>query len=71
MLACYAIKSKKKRSFYVRYEYGDAYRSLRSAIDELYAAKLLGTNIFRLGVRPSTSCCIAGPGRTSAARKRG
>jgi NADH-quinone oxidoreductase subunit F len=63
MLACYAIKSS-KAFFYIRYEYGDAYRSLRSAIDEMYAAKLLGSNIFG-----STSFCTAGPGRISAARK--
>src|SRR3954454_24711324 len=40
MLACYAIKSR-KAFFYVRYEYGDAYRSLHGAIDELYKEKLL------------------------------
>jgi NADH-quinone oxidoreductase subunit F len=45
MLACYAIKSE-KAFFYVRYEYGDAYRSLRQAIDEMYAAGILGKNIF-------------------------
>jgi NADH-quinone oxidoreductase subunit F len=44
MLACYAIKSK-CAYFYVRYEYGDAFRSLESAIGELYAAGLLGRNI--------------------------
>jgi NADH-quinone oxidoreductase subunit F len=48
MLACYAIKSR-KAFFYIRYEYGDAYRSLRSAIDEMYAAGLLGQNIFNSG----------------------
>src|SRR5262245_44353443 len=41
MLACYAIKSK-CAYFYVRYEYGDPYRSLQAAIDELSEAKLLG-----------------------------
>ncbi|VTT97227.1 nadh dehydrogenase : NADH-quinone oxidoreductase, F subunit OS=Planctomyces limnophilus (strain ATCC 43296 / DSM 3776 / IFAM 1008 / 290) GN=Plim_3862 PE=4 SV=1: Complex1_51K: SLBB: NADH_4Fe-4S [Gemmataceae bacterium] len=44
MLACYAIKSR-CAYFYVRYEYGDSYRSMQAAIDELYAAKLLGKNI--------------------------
>jgi len=48
MLACYAIKSQ-KAFFYVRYEYGDAFRSLTSAIDELYAAGLLGQNILNSG----------------------
>ncbi|MFM8273655.1 MAG: NADH-quinone oxidoreductase subunit NuoF, partial [Gemmata sp.] len=45
MLACYAIKSQ-KAFFYVRYEYGDSYRSLQAAVDELYAAGLLGNGIF-------------------------
>jgi NADH-quinone oxidoreductase subunit F len=45
MLACYAIKSQ-KAFFYVRYEYGEAFRSLTLAIDELYAAGLLGPNLF-------------------------
>jgi NADH-quinone oxidoreductase subunit F len=48
MLACYAIKSQ-KAFFYVRYEYGDAFRALTSAIDELYAAALLGPNILGSG----------------------
>src|SRR5205823_12311317 len=41
MLACYAIKSR-CAYFYVRYEYGAAYRTLQAAIDECYAAGLLG-----------------------------
>src|SRR6266700_7575066 len=44
MLACYAIKSQ-RAFFYVRYEYGDSFRSLTSAIDDLYVAGLLGQNI--------------------------
>ena len=44
MLACYAIRSS-AAYFYIRYEYGDAYRSMQAAIDELYEAKLLGKNI--------------------------
>ena len=44
MLACYAIKSS-NAYFYIRHEYGDAYRSMQAAIDELYEAKLLGKNI--------------------------
>jgi NADH-quinone oxidoreductase subunit F len=44
MLACYAIKSR-CAYFYLRYEYGDAYRTLQAAVDELYAAGLLGKNI--------------------------
>jgi NADH-quinone oxidoreductase subunit F len=48
MLACYAIKSQ-KAFFYVRYEYGDAYRSLESAVGEMYAAGLLGQNILGSG----------------------
>jgi NADH-quinone oxidoreductase subunit F len=48
MLACYAIKSK-CAFFYVRYEYGDAFRALESAVGELYAAGLLGKNILGSG----------------------
>lgn len=44
MLACYAIKSP-TAYFYVRYEYGDAFRVLQAAIDECYAAGLFGQNI--------------------------
>ncbi len=48
MLACYAIKSK-CAFFYVRYEYGDAFRALESAVGELYTAGLLGRNILGSG----------------------
>jgi NADH-quinone oxidoreductase subunit F len=48
MLACYAIKAK-CAFYYVRYEYGDAFRTTQAAIDELYAAKLLGKNILGSG----------------------
>jgi len=48
MLACRAIKSK-CAYFYIRYEYGLAYRVLQSAIDELYQAGLLGKNILGSG----------------------
>ena len=48
MLACYAIKSA-KAFFYIRYEYGDAYRSLNQALEELYAAGRLGSNILGSG----------------------
>src|SRR5271170_5247566 len=44
ILACYAIRSS-RAYFYIRYEYGRSYRNLQSAIDELYAAGLLGQNI--------------------------
>jgi len=48
MLGCYAIKSQ-CAYFYIRYEYGDAYRTLQAAIDECYAAGLLGKNIHGTG----------------------
>ena len=48
MLACYAIKSQ-KAFFYVRYEYGDSFRTLQAAIREVYNAKLLGKNILGSG----------------------
>jgi len=44
LLACYAIKCE-RAYFYIRYEYGTAYRTLQAAIDECYAAGLLGKNI--------------------------
>lgn len=49
MLACYAIRSQ-TAYFYIRYEYGHAYRRLQAAIDELYEAGLLGKNILGSGV---------------------
>lgn len=48
MLASYAIKSQ-CAYFYIRYEYGDAFRTLQAAIDECYAAGLLGKNILNSG----------------------
>jgi NADH-quinone oxidoreductase subunit F len=44
LLTCYAVKAK-VAYFYLRYEYGVAYRNLQKAIDELYANNLLGKNI--------------------------
>src|SRR5579864_8432505 len=41
VLTCHAIRST-CAYFYIRYEYGDAYRILQGAIDELYAAGILG-----------------------------
>src|ERR1051326_4519255 len=43
VLTCHAIKSR-CAYFYIRYEYGDAFRILQGAIDELYAAGVLGKN---------------------------
>lgn len=48
LLACYAFKAR-TAFFYVRYEYGDAFRSLQGAVAELYAAGLLGDNILGSG----------------------
>lgn len=44
MIAAFAIHAT-TAYYYIRYEYGDSYRATQSAIDELYAAKLLGQNI--------------------------
>jgi NADH-quinone oxidoreductase subunit F len=44
LLAAYATRAT-VAYIYVRYEYGKAYRTLRHAIDELYAHNLLGRNI--------------------------
>jgi NADH-quinone oxidoreductase subunit F len=47
-IACYAIKSQKSY-IYLRFEYGKCYRVLQTAIDECYAAGLLGKNILGSG----------------------
>jgi NADH-quinone oxidoreductase subunit F len=44
MLSCFAINSE-RAYFYIRYEYGTAYRTLDAAIHECYKAGLLGKNI--------------------------
>lgn len=44
MLAAFATKASTVY-YYIRYEYGPAYRATQAAIDELYAAGLLGKNI--------------------------
>jgi NADH-quinone oxidoreductase subunit F len=44
MLAAFATRASTVY-YYVRYEYGAAYRATQKAIDELYAAGLLGQNI--------------------------
>src|SRR6195256_1235622 len=44
LLACYATRAS-VAYLYLRYEYGEAYRNLQKAIDELYANNLLGKNI--------------------------
>src|SRR6516162_7307010 len=48
LLASYATRAR-VAYFYLRYECGKSYRVLQKAIDELYAAKLLGTNILGKG----------------------
>src|ERR1700733_7019755 len=44
ILACYATRAT-TAYFYVRFEYGKCYRAMQKAIDEAYAANLLGRNI--------------------------
>jgi len=48
MIACFAIKSQTSY-MYLRYEYGQSYRALKKAIEELYAEGLLGQNILGTG----------------------
>jgi NADH-quinone oxidoreductase subunit F len=48
ILSCYATKAS-TAYIYVRYEYGPATRALQKAIDEAYAAGLLGRNILGKG----------------------
>jgi NADH-quinone oxidoreductase subunit F len=43
-IACYAIRSH-TAYLYLRYEYGQSYRALKAAIEECYAAGILGKNI--------------------------
>src|SRR5215831_6216828 len=45
LLSCYATRAT-TAYFYIRYEYGRAFRAMQKAIDEAYAAGLLGRNIF-------------------------
>lgn len=47
-IACHAIRSH-KAYIYLRYEYGKSYRVLKAAIEECYAAGILGKNIFGSG----------------------
>jgi NADH-quinone oxidoreductase subunit F len=44
MIAAFATRAT-TAYYYIRYEYGTAYRATQKAIDDLYAAKLLGQNI--------------------------
>ena len=44
ILSCYATRAT-TAYFYIRYEYGRAFRSMQKAIDEAYEAGLLGRNI--------------------------
>jgi len=48
-IACHAIKSE-KAFLYIRYEYGRCYRVLSQAVQECYAAGLLGQNIQGTGI---------------------
>jgi NADH-quinone oxidoreductase subunit F len=48
MLACYATKAT-TAYIYLRYEYGRCFRTLQKAVDELYAAGMLGNNIWNKG----------------------
>ncbi|MCY2975316.1 MAG: NADH-quinone oxidoreductase subunit NuoF [Planctomycetota bacterium] len=44
VIGCYATRAT-TAYFYLRYEYGHCYRTLQKAVDEMYAAGLLGKNI--------------------------
>src|SRR5579871_2065518 len=48
MIAAFATRAT-TAYYYVRYEYGPGYRATQKAIDELYAAGLLGQNILGTG----------------------
>jgi len=67
ILACYATKAS-VAYVYTRVEYGDAIRIFQKAIDEAYAAGLLGRNI--MGKDFHLDCYMhRGAGRTFAARR--
>ena len=48
VISSFAVKATRVY-FYLRYEYGRCWRTLQRAIDEMYAANLLGTNILGSG----------------------
>jgi NADH-quinone oxidoreductase subunit F len=48
-IACHAVRSE-TAYIYLRYEYGRSYRALKKAVEECYAAGLLGKNIQGSGV---------------------
>ncbi len=48
VIGCYATRAT-TAYFYLRYEYGRCYRTLQKAVDEMYAAGLLGQNILGSG----------------------
>ncbi|MBI1344728.1 NADH-quinone oxidoreductase subunit NuoF [bacterium] len=49
-ISCYAIKSNCSY-LYLRYEYGKSYRALEKAIQECYAAGILGDNVLGTGFK--------------------
>jgi NADH-quinone oxidoreductase subunit F len=49
IIACHAIRAN-TAYLYIRYEYGRSYRVLQAAVDECYAAGLLGKNILGSGL---------------------
>src|SRR5437868_3198904 len=50
MITCFATKAT-TAYYYIRYEYGPAYRATQKAIDECYAAGLLGQNVLGTGFK--------------------
>ena len=51
ILSCYATRAS-TAYVYIRYEYGPATRAMQKAIDEAYAAGLLGKNVLGKGLQP-------------------
>ena len=69
ILSCYATRAS-TAYIYVRYEYGPATRAMQKAIDEAYAAGLLGkTSSARGSTSTPTSTAALAP--TFAERKQG
>ncbi len=68
VIGCYATRAT-TAYFYLRYEYGRCYRTLQKAVDEMYAAGLLGKDILEAGIR-WISIFIAVRVRTFVVKKR-
>ena len=70
IIACYATRAT-TAYLYLRYEYGRSYRALQAGDRRVLRRQPARQEHPRQAISTSTSTCIAGPGRTSAARRPG